>query len=329
MSRFGLLVASTSMVVAVSTDANSSLYVFGYGSLLNQFSRIRTLCGLSDMTETELAFFDRFVQMDDEVRRCIDQGKERELILVKAQGVRRGWYSPGRLQYSRFGDEFSVKRMRGQALDVVPTYLGAVEDPSATTYAVMYPVTAEELAATDEREAGGYYTASWLDVSELEVLSQNVVLPQGAQVRWYALDHGAVQLPTPVAPICQSYVDIFVSGALELEKASGSEGFAKSVVASTADWSENWVNDRITPFRPFAKNSGSTAITRTLEEAALMERSHLKKEHLESIYFPGAQSKSAPTPAPQTMDSSGAQSRGAFMVVLACLNLFMILRLMF
>jgi hypothetical protein len=314
-----LLVASALVASVFARESNSSLYVFGYATLLNQFTRMRTLCGLQDMTETELALLDRFVKLDEDVRRCIDEAKARELILVKARGVRRGWYSPGGLQYEGSEGEFSAESMNGQALDVVSTYLGAVADPNATTYAVIYPVTEEELAATDEREAllrgdddgrGAHYAASWLNMDGLEVLSQNVVLPADARVRWYAMDESVAQLPTPLKPIGQSYVDIFVSGALQLQEASDVEGFAANVIASTADWSEHWVNDRVTPYRPFAKISG---ITRALQEATLVEGSRLKKSHLEAIYFPGAQKHhAAPPPEPQADSTSSAHLRGAW-----------------
>lgn len=323
MTRFHLLMASAAAAMAAASEANntqnSSYYVFGYGSLLNQFSRIRTLCGLSDMTETELAFMDKFVQLDPEVRRCIDEGKARGLILVRARGVRRGWYARGGLQYQRLPDNFSSEGMDGQALDIAPTYLGAVEDPSASTYAVIYPVTADELAATDERESSSSYSPSWLNMEGLEVVSQNVELPPDAQVRWYAMDPSVAELPTPVQPICQSYVDIFVSGALELQAASSAAGFAANVIASTADWSEHWVNDRLTPYRPFAKNSNAAAITRTLQEATLVEGSHIKRSHLQAIYFPGAQKHAANKTQliAETVQTSMAPSSGGLVATLA------------
>lgn len=265
-------------------EGNRSLYIFGYGSLLNQASRIRTACDIGSISEAELEFFERNVVLRREVRKCIDDVKKREMTLVKAKGVRRGWYISGTPQHEHFGASYPPIRMINQALDVVPTYLGAVRDPNSTTYAVIYPVTEQELAATDEREQG--YTAAWLDLDQLEILGSGLQLPSDAQVRWYSMDEQAVEEPSSVKPICQSYVDVFVSGALQLEADNQADGFAVNVIASTWAWSQFWENDRIQPYRPFVKNSWAPRVTRTLLSAALVEGSHLKKSHLELILFP-------------------------------------------
>lgn len=304
-------------------NSSSGLYVFGYGSLLNQFSRIRTMCNLTDMTEGELAFVDNNVQLTPEARECIDEGKKMDLILVKAKGVKRGWYSPGKLNYESLDVNNSSfpstrSRMDRQALDVSPTYLGAVEDADACTYAVIYPVSAEELAALDKREAGAFYSPSWLDMKGMEVVSQNVVLPPNAKVRWYPMDKSVAKQPTAVHPIVQSYVDIFVSGALQLQHQNSIDSFAVNVVASTAEWSEHWVNDRAFPYRTFAKNVGASAVTRTLEEATMVDGSHLKVSHLEAIHFPGAQKRSSWW-AIFSLFSSGARSSSGLTAILASL----------
>jgi hypothetical protein len=62
-----------------------------------------------------------------------------------------------------------------------------------------------------------------------------------------------ITVPDAKYPIVQSYVDIFISGCLELSQRVIGENtdFAEECVTTTADWSSHWVNDRLYPRRPF------------------------------------------------------------------------------
>jgi hypothetical protein len=225
------------------------------------------------------------------IRDCIEEAKRKPMFPVRARGVRRGWYAPGVQQYEKLG-ETSLSRalMASQALDVVPTDLGARTDPTAVCYAVVYPVSKEELMLTDQREAGFHYSPSILTAGDLDVLGSAPPLPKDAKVRWYPMDGKWAAAPTAASPIVQSYVDLVVGGALELEKDNNLSGFAVDVVSSTDAWSEHWVNDRVYPHRPSMKNMLADEITLTLEKAALTQGSKLKVFHLQSISFPDAHS---------------------------------------
>ena len=66
---------------------------------------------------------------------------------------------------------------------------------------------------------------------------------------------GANLLAPPDAenPIVQSYVDIFITGCLELQArvADPDLDFVAQCVRTTDGWSKHWVNDRLQPRRPY------------------------------------------------------------------------------
>jgi hypothetical protein len=151
---------------------------------------------------------------------------------VELKGYRRGWYA------------------RSEAFSFGTTYLSVVEDRASGLNAVIYEVDLAELGATDRREA--LYCRARVASTQLRPLEQDFVSPPNAQTWIYVSKPENVATPSARYPIVQSYVDIFMSGCLEQEQRLGSAGFSELCVATTADWSEHWVNDRIHPRRPFA-----------------------------------------------------------------------------
>merc|ERR1740129_599009 len=121
----------------------------------------------------------------------------------------------------------------------------------------------------------------FIDGSQLEMLGPKAQsLPKGSKVRWYALSQEAMQPPSPEFPICQSYVDIVVGGALELEEARSTPDFALNIILTTHGWSRNWVNDRVVPYRPAVHEHRAKLIVRKLIEAARTAGSPLKLSDL-------------------------------------------------
>merc|ERR1719330_223428 len=189
------------------------------------------------------------------------------MILVRVEGVRRGWYAPGNLQASKVSNFASVdaKDWAAQSLDVAPTYLGAVADDAASMYAVVYKVTAEEIAATDEREdKWGNYLKLWLDLTKVTRLNGGDAFPDDAKIRWYGDKPERVTTPTVQSPICESYVDVWLSGAVELEAANSVKDYVKNVINSTYGWSPHWANDRPTPYRPFTREPDAGRVSSEL-----------------------------------------------------------------
>lgn len=150
---------------------------------------------------------------------------------VIVQGYRRGWFA------------------KGGSIGFDTTYLGALPDKNSKFNAVIYQIKdSAALLATDKREF--FYCRRSVKPSEFTLLKGNIPTLQG-QVWIYVNKPESVATPNPRYPIVQSYVDIFVSGCLEQEQRYEIKGFAQQCITTTSDWSEQWVNDRIYPRRPF------------------------------------------------------------------------------
>ena len=178
-------------------------YIFGYGSLIEQASRMRT-------TPTAMYVLPAWVP-----------------------GFARGWWA------------------RTGAIGFTTTFVGAIENTSSTVNGVVYAVSDEELAATDKREQG----YKRVDVTDaIKILGGSK--PNG-KVWIYVNDFKNEEelknsLPTPQVPIVQSYVDICLTGCLQIEQGFPDAGnFAVEFITSTKGWSEYWENDRVNARRPF------------------------------------------------------------------------------
>eukprot|EP00418_Pyrodinium_bahamense_P008045 CAMPEP_0179123354 /NCGR_PEP_ID=MMETSP0796-20121207/58254_1 /TAXON_ID=73915 /ORGANISM="Pyrodinium bahamense, Strain pbaha01" /LENGTH=268 /DNA_ID=CAMNT_0020821997 /DNA_START=190 /DNA_END=996 /DNA_ORIENTATION=+ len=267
----------------------------GYGSLFNLASRVRTVCHLDGMSASVVGNLMNIMELGaftPKAGSCIEKVSNSEMLPVKVKGVRRGWYSRG----LRIADPAPVGWDK-QMLDLAPTYLGAVLDPSSSANAVVYPVTEEELRDTDAREAASTVEPAFLNAADVQALNPANALPANAKIRWYPMAQDMVQLPTATFPIAQSYVDLVLSGALQLEAKHNVTGFARDTVLSTFGWSRHWVNDRNEPYRPFAQRRMANSIVQTLVDAVRLasnasesaEEPHkqpLTLQIMESITFP-------------------------------------------
>ena len=88
-------------------------------------------------------------------------------------------------------------------------------------------------------------------MSDIRTLEKGSFELAGGQAWIYVNGPDSIAPPSPRYPIVQSYVDIFVSGCLEQEERFALGGFARQCLATTAGWSEHWINDRLYPRRPF------------------------------------------------------------------------------
>ena len=164
---------------------------------------------------------------------------------VELKGYRRGWFT------------------KGSSTGFSTTYLGAVTDPSAHINAVIFAVSPEELSALDRRESG--YCRSAIEPGQLIVQGKAEKLP-GAQFWIYSNNASSIALPTQEMPLVQSYIDIFLSGCMELEEQYTLKDFARECINTTTDWSDHWVNDRIYPRRPFIYQPRASQIDQLLRE---------------------------------------------------------------
>jgi cation transport regulator ChaC len=183
-----------------------SQYIFGYGSLIEQASRMRT---------TPSAIY---------------------VLPARVHGYARGWWA------------------RTGAVGFSPTFVGATPDPSKSVNGVIYAVSDDELAASDKREEG-YVRVDAAKFEPVEILSGGPA-PNG-EIYIYVNDFKKMpqqdSLPTAQFPIVQSYVDICLTGCLQIEKGFPGVGeFAREFIESTQEWSKYWENDRAYPRRaPF------------------------------------------------------------------------------
>ena len=150
---------------------------------------------------------------------------------VEIRGYRRGWFS------------------RPETVGFSTTFLGALPDRESHFNAVIYQVDPAELLATDKRELS--YCRADVAVPDVKPLEKDLALEEKRQIWIYVSKPESIAAPSARYPIVQSYVDIFVSGCLEQEQRFGLAEFAQQCLATTSDWSEHWVNDRLYPRRPF------------------------------------------------------------------------------
>lgn len=150
---------------------------------------------------------------------------------VEVAGYRRGWFE------------------RGSPVGFSTTFLGVIPDQQGRLNAVMYEVRPAELASTDSRERS--YCRDLVEQAALTRLDPGFSPPSDAQIWIYVSRVPRAAAPSNDYPIVQSYVDVFLSGCLEQEQRFALAGFARQCIATTSDWSEHWVNDRLYPRRAF------------------------------------------------------------------------------
>jgi hypothetical protein len=131
-----------------------------------------------------------------------------------------------------------------------------------TINGVLYPVTAEDLPAYDAREVEDRRVEVPRDL--IEPLSWQS-LPAAGRI-WTYVPTLAGKEPgvglSPVDahfPLLQTYVDVVVEGGFEY----GPE-FAREIVATTADWSVYWLNDRPVGRRPWVADVKYQEVDRLL-----------------------------------------------------------------
>jgi hypothetical protein len=158
------------------------------------------------------------------------------VLPARVKGFTRGWWA------------------RTGAVGFSTTFVGAIPAKSGSMNGVVYAVSDEELARTNKREAG--YTPTDITGS-VEILGGSFK-PKGKV--WIYVNKFKDErelkssLPSAEFPIVQSYVDICLTGCLQIQQGFPEVGdFAAEFIQSTQEWSKYWENDRAYPRRaPFA-----------------------------------------------------------------------------
>lgn len=148
------------------------------------------------------------------------------------------------------------------------TYLGAIKNAGATVNGVVYKVA--DFEKTKERETG--YTATLTD--KIEMLD-GAGPWDGGEVWIFVSNEASISKtkePTPAMPIVESYVDICVSGCLEIEalyrKTQGL--FVQEFIKTTTGWNKYWVNDRLYPRLPFIYVPNAGQIDQALKDGNVL-----------------------------------------------------------
>lgn len=165
-------------------------------------------------------------------------------IPIRVEGYRRAWIA------------------RAAYVGVGATFLGVLADSKSRINAVLFSIPDEsEIVNMDSREQG--YCRDKIAASRIFMLD-NSLIPEGEF--WIYVNRATnIARPSKALPIVQSYVDVFLSGCLQIERNYSIDGFTRECVRSTHGWSKHWVNDRIYPRRPMAQQPNAKAIDKLLD----------------------------------------------------------------
>jgi len=156
---------------------------------------------------------------------------------------------------------------------VFPTcYLGVQQSKSARMVAALYrsfPI--DGVLTADAREID--YCRVAVDPDAVTMLDGSPV-PADSQIWVYVNKPETLAVPDAGHPIVQSYVDIVITGCLELQKLvkEPDVDFVEQFVKTTKGWSKHWVNDRLYPRRPYIHQPKAWEIDSAL------------KKHLPELY---------------------------------------------
>lgn len=152
---------------------------------------------------------------------------------------------------------------KGVSLGLSTTYLAAIKKPNAHFNGTIFRLaTAGSIKNYDAREK--YYCRVAVPATFIHRLDQKA-LPQ-AEFWIYEVKPEFIAKPSKHYPLVESYIDIFLSGCLEIEKKFHLKNFAATCIETTSDWSTNWVNDRIYPRRPFVFQPDAPQIDQLLAD---------------------------------------------------------------
>ncbi|OJA00800.1 hypothetical protein BEV13_02350 [Rickettsiella grylli] len=164
---------------------------------------------------------------------------------------------------------------KGLSSSLSTTYLAVIKNKKSRFNGTIFHVSnTHAFKNFDAREK--YYCRVSVPARNVHLLNGKK-LPQGHF--WiYELKPEFLASPSSHYPIVQSYVDIFLSGCLEIEKKYHLKHFAMHCIKTTTDWSNHWVNDRIYPRRPWVHQPHALKIDALLEQQIPYFFQHIKIE---------------------------------------------------
>ncbi|EAQ65069.1 hypothetical protein MED121_10125 [Marinomonas sp. MED121] len=176
-------------------------------------------------------------------------GETGQVWPVKIAGYQRNW--------SVMSTEFGMS-----SVAVIPL-------KGAYCNGVLIEINESEIPSFDERERG--YERSQIQSEQLSAY-QGQALPKGTI--WIYHSHEIAQ-PTQECPIALSYVDVILSGCLEL-----GESFVQDFLSLTQGWHSPLINDRQTPRYPRVQPELNTQVLIPLLEPV----TNISKQELSISY---------------------------------------------
>ncbi len=137
------------------------------------------------------------------------------------------------------------------------TFLGLEPFPEATCWGAVMPVHDDQFDRLAAREQDYELTPlNWTDIEEG---------PADREEPLHAFTYVSSDRPNDAFPIVQSYLDVCLTGCLELGKdATTGENHCASFLRDTAGWGPHWVNDRVHARRPFVEFPQSISIDQAI-----------------------------------------------------------------
>lgn len=164
---------------------------------------------------------------------------------------------------------------QGLSVGLSTTYLGIIKQSDAHFNGTIFRLaTPNTIKNYDKREK--YYCRVLVPTTSIHSLDHHP-LPRG-QFWIYETKPEFIAKPSEKYPIIESYVDIFLSGCLEIEKKFHLNDFSAECIKTTTDWSPYWVNDRIYPRRPFIFEPNAPSIDALLAKIEPKTFSQIKIE---------------------------------------------------
>ncbi|MBC8237311.1 MAG: gamma-glutamylcyclotransferase [Helicobacteraceae bacterium] len=126
------------------------------------------------------------------------------------------------------------------------TFLGVSKSEHSRINCIIFEIEESFLPVIDKREF--LYHREQVNLNDIEFTSNQFEINTDDNIWIYITDKPS--LASKEFPIIQSYVDVCLSGAMQLEEEFNLENFAIDFIKTTKQWSPSWVNDRIFPRAP-------------------------------------------------------------------------------
>lgn len=231
-------------------------YIFGYGSLVNNYSFLSSVGGITGFNETQMDSLENVFCFGVSKRNGeSNNNMKKETVFCRIADIQRGWYI----------HDMSPDIKRG-GLAKYPTYLGAYEKLGSTCNGILIEVDEEELACLVEREKG--YNKVQIDPKRITILHGSMPAAADAKIYYFEVPKSALFKPSSKHPIVQSYVDLCMKGFIQIDEILGTSNYkhTREFIQTTKCWNKHWVNDRLHPYRPFVFLNKSAIINKILSK---------------------------------------------------------------